>query len=173
MRRSILLPTILLIVAGAPLGAQVRLNQGVPCPQMNGAPGQEPLIIIDGVAQPCKNAQQGQQPDPFARFLFPPELVMQHQAEIGLTDAQRATLTTAMQQAQSKFIDTQFRLSAEGEKFARLLQGPTIDEAQALEQVDRVLSMEREMKRAQVGLLVRIKNTLTPAQQAKLTQLRP
>jgi len=28
------------------------------------------------------------------------------------------------------------------------------------------------MKRAQVGLLVRIKNTLTPGQQAKLMQLR-
>jgi Spy/CpxP family protein refolding chaperone len=163
MRRNMFLLITCAVAGTAPLGAQVR-----------GAPPQQPMIVVDGVVQPGPNGPQPQGPqgDPFARFLFPPELVMQHQTEIGLTDAQRTTLTTAMQQAQSKFIDTQFKLSAEGEKFARLLQGPTIDETQALEQVDRVLSMEREMKRAQVGLLVRIKNTLTPAQQAKLNQLR-
>lgn len=142
MRRTILFFTALVIAGSASAGAQG-----------GGIPAQPPT-------------------DPFAKFLFPPELVMQHQTEIGITDAQRATLTTALQQAQSKFVETQFKLSAEGEKFAKLLSGSTIDETLALEQVDRVLSMEREIKRAQVGLLVRIKNTLTPAQQAKLTQLR-
>ena len=110
--------------------------------------------------------------DPFARFLFPPELVMQHQGEINLQDAQRTTLQTAIQQAQSKFVDAQWRLSAEGEKLARLLQGATVDESQVLEQVDRILGFERDVKRTQIGLLVRIKNTLTPAQQAKLMELR-
>ena len=114
----------------------------------------------------------GPQQDPFGRFLFPPELVMQHQGEINLQDSQRAALQTAIQQAQSKFVDLQWRLSAEGEKLARLLQGPAADETQVLEQVDRVLAAEREMKRTQVGLLVRIKNALTPAQQAKLAELR-
>ncbi len=110
--------------------------------------------------------------DPFARLLFPPELIMQHQSELGLTDAQRSTLMTAMQQAQGKFVETQFKLAGEGEKLARLLQASSIDESQALEQVDRVLSAERELKRAQVGLLVRLKNALTAQQQAKLMQLR-
>ena len=58
------------------------------------------------------------------------------------------------------------------ERLARLLQGASIDEAQALEQVDRILAGEREMKRAQVGFLVRLENALTPSQQAKLAQLR-
>ena len=31
-------------------------------------------------------------PDDFGRNFFPPELVMQHQSEIGLQDAQRAAL---------------------------------------------------------------------------------
>lgn len=110
--------------------------------------------------------------DPFARFLFPPELVMQHQGEINLQEAQRTTLQTAIQQAQSKFVDIQWKLSAEGERLARLLQSATVDEAQVLEQVDRILGLERDVKRTQIGLLVRIKNTLTPAQQAKLMELR-
>jgi Spy/CpxP family protein refolding chaperone len=134
---------------------------------------EKPLIIVDGVVQDEKPREpQPGQGDPFARFLFPPELVMQHQAELGLTDTQRNALMTAIQQAQSKFVETQFKLAGEGQKMVGLLQGASVDEAQTLEQVDRILSMEREMKRAQVGLLVRIKNTLTPAQQAKLMQLR-
>ena len=69
-------------------------------------------------------------------------------------------------------MDAQWKLSAEGEKLARLLQNATVDETQVLEQVDRILTLEREVKRAQMGLMVRIKNTLTPAQQAKLRELR-
>ena len=130
-----------------------------------------PVLIVDGVPQQGPRPQPGQG-DPFARFFIPPELVMQHQAEIALTDAQRNTLMTAIQQAQSKFVEIQFKLAGEGQKITSLLQGPTIDESQTLEQVDRILALEREMKRAQIGLLVRIKNALTPTQQAKLMQLR-
>jgi Spy/CpxP family protein refolding chaperone len=111
-------------------------------------------------------------PDDFGRNFFPPELVMQHQSEIGLQDAQRAALTSAVQQAQGKFMDVQWKLSAEGEKMGKLLQPAQVDETQVLEEVDRILALEREMKRAQIGLMVRIKNTLTPAQQTKLMEIR-
>jgi Spy/CpxP family protein refolding chaperone len=110
--------------------------------------------------------------DPFARFLFPPELIMQHQAEIAMTEAQRTAMATAMGQAQTTFVVTQVKLALEGEKLAHLLQGTTVDETQALEQVDRILSLERDMKRAQVALLVRLKNGLTPTQQTKLAALK-
>jgi Spy/CpxP family protein refolding chaperone len=112
------------------------------------------------------------QPDPFGRHLFPPELVMQHQGQINLQDSQRAALQAAIAQAQTRFVDAQWKISAEGEKLARLLQTPTVDEKLVLEQVDRILDIEREVKRAQMGLMVRIKNTLTPSQQAKLRELR-
>ena len=110
--------------------------------------------------------------DDFGRNFFPPELVMQHQTEIGLQDAQRAALTSAVQQAQGKFMDVQWKLSAEGEKMSKLLQPAQVDEAQVLEEVDRILALEREIKKAQISLMVRIKNTLTAAQQAKLTEIR-
>ena len=114
----------------------------------------------------------GPAPDDFGRNFFPPELVMQHQSEIGLQDSQRAALASAIQQAQGKFTDVQWKLSAEGEKMGRLLQPAQVDETQVLEEVDRILALEREMKRTQISLMVRIKNTLTPAQQAKLTEIR-
>jgi Spy/CpxP family protein refolding chaperone len=111
-------------------------------------------------------------PDDFGRNFFPPELVMQHQSEIGLQDSQRAALTSAVQQAQGTFMDVQWKLSAEGEKMGKLLQPAQVDETQVLEEVDRILALERQMKRTQIGLMVRIKNTLTPAQQAKLMEIR-
>lgn len=112
------------------------------------------------------------QQDPFTRVLFLPELIMQHQREIGLTDAQRQTITSAMQQMQARFVDLQFKLSGENEKLSGLLKVAAPNESQVLAQLDRILALERELKRSQVGLLVRLKNTLTPQQQGRLAQLR-
>jgi Spy/CpxP family protein refolding chaperone len=118
----------------------------------------------------------GQRPpgpgEDWGRNFFPPELVMQHQSEIGLQESQRASLTSAIQQAQTKFMDMQWKLSAEGEKMGRLLQGTQVDEAAVLDEVDRILNQEREIKKAQISLMVRIKNMLTPQQQAKLSEIR-
>jgi len=114
----------------------------------------------------------GPGPDDWGRNFFPPELVMQHQTEIGLQDSQRTALTSAVQQAQGKFMEVQWKLSAEGEKMSRLLQGTQVDETQVLEEVDRILTLEREIKKGQISLMVRIKNTLTAAQQAKLAEIR-
>ena len=147
MRRSIL--ALAFVLGAATLGAQGQ-------PMGPRPPGPGP----------------GPGPEDWGRSFFPPELVMQHQSEIGLQDAQRATLTSAIQQAQSKFMDMQWKLSAEGEKMGRLLQGTQVDEAQVLDEVDRILNLEREIKKAQISLMVRIKNTLTPAQQAKLSEIR-
>lgn len=124
------------------------------------------------VAQVPSAGQPGGGPDDWSHNLFPLELVMQHQADIGLQDAQRTTLNAAVQQAQAKFADVQWKMSAESGKLGRLLQGPQVNEAAVLEQVDRVLAQEREIKMTQVSLMIRIKNTLTAPQQAKLAELR-
>jgi len=97
---------------------------------------------------------------------------MAHQRELGLQDAQRATMTSEIQKAQARFVELQWKMSAETERLRTLLEPPVVDEAQVLEQIDRTLAVERDIKRIQVALLVRIKNTLTPSQQAKLSELR-
>lgn len=125
--------------------------------------------------QPAHPGQPGQhtpEHDVMMQHLFPPELVMRHQGAIDLSDAQRTALSATIQQAQSKVVDVQWKLSGEGEKLARLLQNATVDEVQLLAQVDRILALEREVKRAHLGMMARIKNTLTAAQQEKLRALR-
>jgi Spy/CpxP family protein refolding chaperone len=97
---------------------------------------------------------------------------MQHQGSIGLTDSQREALQGAIQEAQSTMLKVQFALSGEAEKLAKLLEAPRIEEGSVLSQVDRILGIERELKRAQMTLMIRIKNTLTPEQQSRLRSLR-
>ena len=116
------------------------------------------------------NPQGGE--DPLARFLFPPELVMSHQQAIGLSEQQRNTIQEQLQQAQAKFTALQWRMSANAEKLMNLLQATPVDETQALAQVDQVLNTERDVKKTQISLLIRIKNALTAEQQAKLSEMR-
>jgi TonB-dependent SusC/RagA subfamily outer membrane receptor len=122
------------------------------------------------LSNPCVPSASGD--DPFARYLFPPELVMSNQQTISLTDRQRSAIQDAMKEAQGKFLDLQFKMSGEGERLQRLLQGTTIDESKLLEQADRVLAAEREIKHTQLTLMARIKNQLTEQQQTQLRQLR-
>jgi len=107
--------------------------------------------------------------DPLARHLFPPERVMGHAQEIGLDDAQRTAIRKEVQKAQSKFLDLQFDIQTEMETMVRLVKENKVDESKVLAQLNKVLALEKEIKKTQISLLVRIKNTLTPAQQAKLS----
>jgi heavy-metal resistance protein len=138
------------------------------------AGAQGPICVVDGAPRPPQECgMAGAKPDdPLARYLFPLELVMAHQQAIGLTERQRTAIQQAVKDAQGKFVDVQFSMSGEMEKLQRLLQGTSPDESDVLDQVDRVLGLEREIKRAQLALMVRIKNTLTDQQQAALQRLR-
>lgn len=110
--------------------------------------------------------------DPIGRYLIPPELVMSQSGHIGLNDKQRATIKGEIQKMQTKFIDAQWDLQEQTGKMTQLLQVTPADEVKILEQADRIMALEREIKRAQLALLVRIKNTLTAEQIAKLEALR-
>jgi hypothetical protein len=152
-----------------------------------------PLIVVDGkVVAPSPSdcvpvpapATRGMPPDwtappvpppaadPLARFLYPPELVMGHQEALGLTDKQRSAIQAAVKEAQGKVLDVQFKMSAEVEKLQHLLQIFTPDEPSVLDEVGRVLTLERDMKLAQMTLMVRIKSQLTERQQGMLDQMR-
>jgi Spy/CpxP family protein refolding chaperone len=71
-----------------------------------------------------------------------------------------------------KFTELQWALSDEVERMAALVKQEQLDEQQILAQLDKVLNAEREIKRAQFSLLIQIRNTLTPEQRARLTELR-
>jgi len=124
----------------------------------------------------CAAVSWGQQPessvDPIAGQLFPPELVMQYHQEINLNEEQSKAIKDEIQKAQARFLDMQWDMQSETEKLVLLLKVRPVDESAVLVQVDKVLDRERNIKKAQISLLVRIKNLLTDAQQNQLMQLR-
>lgn len=96
---------------------------------------------------------------------------MQHQQAVGLNDEQKNNLKVEVRQAQLKFTELQWSLQDEMERLVSLLKQSKVDEKQAASQLDKVLAAEREIKRVQLMLLIRIKNNLTPAQQTQLREL--
>jgi Spy/CpxP family protein refolding chaperone len=114
-----------------------------------------------------------QQPpeDPLRDALFPPEAIMQHQQALGLSEDQKNTLKRDLRLAQATFTLLQLKLEDAVEQLAALVKAPKVDEKTAAEQLDKVLNAEREVKRAQLLLLIRIKNNLSAAQQTQLRDL--
>ena len=128
------------------------------------------FIASSMVFAPTAAAQQGG--DPIGDNLFAPELVMQRQQEIGLSDTQRSAIIADIGRAQPTATEQQWKLQREVTALAALLKVESIDEEKMLVQLDRVLAAEREIKRVQLALLVRIKNRLTPEQRSKLQTFR-
>ena len=110
--------------------------------------------------------------DPIGSKLFPPELIMSHQAELGLEDKQREAILKELEKAQSQFPRLQWQLQAASQQLSQLLDAPQVDEAKALAQAGEVMKLETEIKRAHLALLIRIRNTLTDTQRSKLQALR-
>ena len=139
------------MVAVLALGAgAVRAQQQGPPAAAAGVPGKQP----------------GQ--DLLLGSLFPPELIMQNQAALGLTADQQREIIAEIQRTQTQATPLQWRLQGAVQRLTDLVKVDHPDEAQVLAQLDTVLATEREMKRAQLTLLVRLKNHLGPDQQTFL-----
>ena len=110
--------------------------------------------------------------DPFARYLYPPDLIMAHSHDLGLQDKQREMIKNEVQKAQSKFFDLQWQAKEETDKMVKLLQHSPADETKILDEADRIMSLERDIKRTHLTLLIHLRNLLTAEQQAKLQQFK-
>jgi len=115
----------------------------------------------------------GMGPPRFLEHVYPPQLVMRHQEDIGLTAEQRSAISNAMAETQKALVELQWQNEAEVAKLDKLLEPAVIDDKAAASQTDRVMEIEGKMKKTHLALLVRIKNILTAPQQARLRELRP
>jgi Spy/CpxP family protein refolding chaperone len=139
------------------------------------------VILVSGIILTVAFASAQQSPhrpqptpdhDPLAQFIFPPELVMGHQREIGLTDEQKTYLRGEIQKVTLRFTELQWQLQDAMEGLASVMKEGNVNEQQAMAQLDKILATEREIKHLHIGLAIRIKNKLTPEQQSKLQGLK-
>ena len=108
---------------------------------------------------------------PLRGVLFPPELVMRHSKDLDLSKQQRDAIIAEMQRTQSDLVPVQWEVQEETEKLRGMLSQSQVNEAEALAQAERVGSLEREVKKSHLALLIRIKNLLNDAQRAQLGTL--
>jgi hypothetical protein len=66
----------------------------------------------------------------------------------------------------------QWGVADETQRLLEQLRQPSISEERALSQVDRLIALETAVKRAQLTMLIRIRNALTPRQVETLMSIR-
>ena len=110
--------------------------------------------------------------DPLGDVMFPPEMVMQHQRELELTDEQKTFMRGEINRTTTRFNELQWQLQDAMEALHETMKANSVNEQLAMSQLDKVLDSEREIKRAHMELAIRIKNKLTPDQQTKLQSMR-
>ena len=111
-------------------------------------------------------------PDPLGDVMFPPDFILGHARQLQLTDEQKSYMRGEVQKTMASFTELQWKLQDETEQLHEALKGSSVNEQQALAQLNKVLDIEREIKRLQIGLGVRLKNRLTPEQQSQLQRMR-
>ena len=118
-------------------------------------------------------AQEGAgESDPFSEVFFAPELIMQNRRAIDLTDEQRDAITGLIQDFQGRAASSQFELLDEVQTLVDILSDEEVDIDRAMDQVEQFLDTENQVKKAQIELLIRIKNVLTSDQQRILLDIR-
>ncbi|HYV11980.1 MAG TPA: hypothetical protein VE980_13850 [Pyrinomonadaceae bacterium] len=111
-------------------------------------------------------------PNPLDHLMFPPDMIMGHARQLNLTDEQKAYMRAEIQKTTTTYQELQWKLQDQSELLHETMKSTSVNEQQALAQLDKVLELEREIKRLHIGLAVRLKNRLTPEQQEQLNKMR-
>ncbi|HEY6047229.1 MAG TPA: hypothetical protein VIU65_11540 [Pyrinomonadaceae bacterium] len=136
-------------------------------------------IVAAQEPQPPAPPDQPEQPegprgprDPLGDAMFPPEMIMEHQRELALTDDQKTFMRAEINKTTTRFNELQWQLQDAMEALQATMKETSVNEQQALAQLDTVLENERQIKRLHMELAIRLKNKLTPEQQLKLQGMR-
>jgi Spy/CpxP family protein refolding chaperone len=133
------------------------------------------VLLGLGLALAAPVAAQAQEGVPHAEgvheHFFLPEVVMRHQRDLQLTQEQRETIKTAVTELQTSVVQLQWELVEANQQLIEIVEGQSVDERAAIQQLDVVLQIEGQVKRRQMRLLIQIKNTLTAEQQEQLDEL--
>ena len=110
--------------------------------------------------------------DPIHALLFPPEVLIQHRKQLGLTDEQMQRIRGRLEELGPKVQEWQSRLNRAVGRLAELLSADTVDEEIALKQLDEVLTREKGLKRMHLRIMIQIRNELKPEQRKIAAMLK-
>jgi Spy/CpxP family protein refolding chaperone len=110
--------------------------------------------------------------DPVGSRLFPPDFIVANAQAISLSEAQKQKLQAAVEQVQSRFGELSPRVGKEAEALGQLIDQAGADRSAVLAQFEKLQEIERELKRAQLELLLDLRGMLNEGQRATLTKLK-
>jgi len=169
-KRVFVIPMILItIVLASSVLASAQKSQP---PQQPPPQQPAPLEPVDGDRQQMQPRAPRPPGDPLADDMFSLDMIMQHQRELALTDAQKTFMRNEQQRSTTRFNELEWQLQDAMEALHETMKGNKVNEQLALTQLNKVLDAEREIKTLHMGMAIRIKNQLTSAQQMKLQTMR-
>ncbi|MGZ8876397.1 MAG: hypothetical protein ACXW1F_07965 [Halobacteriota archaeon] len=121
---------------------------------------------------PLKSAERLSSSDPLSDVLITPEMIMMRASELKLTPIQMAFIRKEVENSNVKFNELSWQLDEAVEVLRQRTLVHAVDEERALAQLDKVLDIERRIKRLQIRMSIRIRNQLTLDQLGKLQSIR-
>jgi len=132
------------------------------------------LVILLAVA--CMGLEAavaaGPKEDVFKGKLFAPNVILENQAELGLSKQQFTDIRKAVVEVQSNVAEHEWDVREAYQNIMAELDKAPVDENQVLEYVSAALRAENEVKKLQVAMLIKLKNLLTNEQIEYLESVR-
>ena len=102
--------------------------------------------------------------DVFKGKLFAPNIILEHQDELGLTKEQFTAIKAAVIEVQANVAEHEWDLREAYMKTLASLDESPIDEEQVMKNVKAALLAENQVKQLQVRMLIRLRKLLTDEQ---------
>ncbi len=110
----------------------------------------------------------GPRADMFKGKLFPPNVILEHRADLNLTREQFTAIKAAVVEVQANIAEFEWDMQEAHQNIMAELDQSPVDEKRVLEHVSAVLAAENQVKKQQMTMLIRLRNLLTPDQVAYL-----
>ncbi len=114
----------------------------------------------------------GPKDDVFKGKLFPPNVILEHQAELGLSKAQFTAIKEAVVNVQAGVAEHEWDMREAYQALMLELDKAPIDEDRVIAHAEVALLAENQVKKKQMAMLVRLKNLLTAEQVSYLESIQ-
>lgn len=110
--------------------------------------------------------------DVFKGKLFPPNVILEHQAQLDLSKQQFTDIRAAVVAVQTNIAEHEWDLREAYQNIMLELDRSPIEEKRVLELVNAALLAENAVKKEQVAMLIKLKNLLNAEQVAYLESVQ-
>lgn len=110
--------------------------------------------------------------DVFRGKLFPPNVILENQAELELSREQFTSIREAVVQVQANVAEHEWDMREAYLRIMEELDAEPIDEERVMEIANEALLAENEIKKQQMAMLIRVRNILTDEQVEYLRSLQ-